>query len=130
MVLRRGGFPEQNGAARFAATLLLVLALLWQAFTVQTHIDPQAQRFAPGISASDAPVAKQAGAGDSSAPCFLCEELALSGHYIAASPVLFATPAIAIAWFAPVLLGGVTRRTRSHRWRSRAPPTLHNLTIA
>jgi hypothetical protein len=123
--LRGGG-----GRSRIALLFCLLIALAWQSCLTQTHVHSD-----QGLRAisSLASVRADTGGGnpsDTPATCPICQEAALSGHYVAAGPVLLAPPAVAIAWYGPAVSRPTRRDLKSHAWNSRAPPARSTLPTA
>lgn len=101
----------------------LLLALLWQSVTAQAH---QHRPVGLDTSQSERSLANKTGrdepAPDSPKTCPICLEVANIGPALLPAPVTIATPA-AIAFFTTALRPlHLQRSSRSHVWRSRAPP--------
>lgn len=104
---------------RYLATLLLtLLSLCFQSLMVQAHVhdDTVPLRARAGISLG------QPHFSDPSDECPICEEAAQAGAYLL--PVALVVPAVTVVSYAPAIVPQIaqTPRTRSHLWRSRAPP--------
>jgi hypothetical protein len=121
------GAPLRSPARR-VATLAALLALLLQAFLVQTHIHSLAQRDPRAAIVQTAQTNAAGLAPDIIAPpssndeCALCQALATAGTAILAAapapaPVVFA---LASSSRLPIRRGDVQA---AHDWQSRAPPT-------
>ena len=111
------------------AVLFLVLAVLFQGGIVQTHnhlgsgiVSASDQYADPGVPTVSRSLAT--GKSQPTAPpsCPLCQDQALFGSYMLATPAAFAPPVAIQAWYLPTLLLSSVVRQSSHAWRSRAPP--------
>jgi hypothetical protein len=113
--------------SRFAI-LFLALALTWQGFLTQghAHFDGDGRIVATAGSASAVAVAGKSKPSPARPACPLCEEQALFGAFLLASPVMVVAPDAIAAWYAPTRYLFSAVRSLSHSWRSRAPPTLHD----
>ncbi len=119
----------RGGRSRIALFCLLI-ALAWQSCLVQTHVHSDQGVRALSLLAS---VRADTGSGtpsDTPATCPICQEAALSGHYVAAGPFMLAPPAVAIAWYGPAVSRPTRRDLKSHAWNSRAPPLRSTLPTA
>jgi hypothetical protein len=108
------------GLHRVAMWLALAM-LAFQAFAVQTHVHPIGP-LAPLQVQSGGHVRVQSDPQHAQAPCALCEEMALFGHYMPPAPATLLLAPILHFWFQPARPAIVAARVTSHRWRSRAPP--------
>lgn len=124
--------PIAGGVQRTALLLLAILAFGWHSFLTQTH-------FHPGrIETGGASCSVVAASGDCASHhlsdthrgkssgddggCLLCHEMAMSGLFIAPTPISFTPPVLAALWQGePAPLVG-RPQARSHIWQSRAPP--------
>jgi hypothetical protein len=103
-----------------------LLALLLQSFLVETHVHaPAGDADAPSRitrSTASAISAAKPASGEHSL-CPLCAEMALSGHYIATTPVILIPPVVAEFWLYPSIAIAGAWLQAAHHWRSRAPPS-------
>ena len=108
-----------SAAARLARSVALLLLLI-QALVVPAH---RHASVAPSVAAAHATlVTPTKGRTDHPADCPICREVAHSGQYLTPDGLAFAevaTPGMAPA---ALTLASVEATTRSHAWRSRAPP--------
>lgn len=116
-----------TGPVRYLVLLAALLGFSWQSVLAETH------RHAPSETASRTVAAEQDGHGqgsrrgapaDTPASCPICRELAHVNYYLPPAPLAFDAPRPVVA---PVLAALPVARSissRSHRWRSRAPPLL------
>ena len=108
-------------AGFLAVFVAALLAFSWQSFVTQTHIHPGTLPIAAAHVAGPQ-IAPSQPAPEQPIDCPICHAAALSGHYLTPGPALvLAVVATAIWRFAPVA-SAPSRATRSHAWRSRAPP--------
>ena len=106
--------------ARFALTLLALLAFTLQSVVTQIHVH--------GITASTAAASTDSGKpakplpGDDQANCSICQAILHAGHFTA--PVAAVLPLPSFASFAISLSVRVATspQTSAHDWQSRAPP--------
>ncbi len=112
--------------SRFAI-LFLALALTWQGFLTQghAHFGGDGRIVATGPAASAAAVADTSKSAPAKPACPLCEEQALFGAFLLASPVVIIAPDAIGPWYAPASYLFSFVRSLSHNWRSRAPPSFH-----
>jgi len=102
------------------SSMMIALALLaLQAFIVQTHV--HAAPLQPSVALANGHTAQLP---DAQPTCPICEDLALFGHYVPPVPVTLALSATVAFWFQPRAGIADAPRAISHRWRSRAPPSL------
>lgn len=108
---------------------LMLAALLGQSIAIQSHLHlAEASEWAiptaadgdsrQGLSPLHAPVNKRA-------ECALCRELASAGHYIAPDPIASFEARSPLPWVFVLPVLALLCRSRSHRWQSRAPPSLN-----
>ncbi len=112
-------------------SLLLVLALLaaflGQDVVTQSHVHPlgagwdfetavQTGGAATGAAAEKRHPAK------APADCPICRELAMAGHYLAPGPLVLPQPLSSATWLFVLPVAILAFGSRSHSWRSRAPP--------
>jgi len=124
-------------AWRSLLIFLFVVAFVFQNCLTQSHIHRTQSLFDSGasISASKA-IAGNVGlpaapgkqskypANDDPANCPMCQALALSGHFLAASGIAIAVPT-QISWASVTShLAASILSAASHSWRSRGPPTI------
>lgn len=115
---------RQSGFA--ALILALLLAVTWQSFVTQTH-NHYDQGFASAGVQANGGLAGKAGKSDPSRlpdNCSICREIAHAGPVLLSAPVEIAAPIAIALWIAVVLPLGLALVSRSHAWRSRAPPKL------
>lgn len=119
-----------RGAMRHAALVLLAVAALgWQSLITQTHFHLRSATCVDIAAWTGcAPLTKGTPHGktgpDQDGGCLLCHELALSGHYLASAGVSFAAPVLVAHWLVETAIAPTLPQTRSHIWKSRAPPAL------
>src|SRR5262249_31175569 len=103
--------------------LLALIALAFQCFVVQPHVDGVASA-APALTAARAN--GQASAHDaadhSSAPCLICRELATAGAFLSAAPPALALLEHTLALRTPPPRAPVAPIIDAHSWQSRGPP--------
>jgi hypothetical protein len=104
--------------AVFAAALI---AFTWQSFVTQTHIHPDTLP-AAAAHVSGMQLAPTQPAPERPIDCPICHAAAIGGHYLTPGPMpVLAAIAVSIWRFAAIApVASVV--TRSHGWRSRAPP--------
>ena len=114
--------------SRFAV-LFLMLAVLLQASVIQTHNHLASIPVTTGDQLLTPLTESIAGAvaGDKSKPatppvCPLCEDQALFGSYLLATPAVLAVPVATAAYYSSAGIFSSIGRQASHAWRSRAPP--------
>lgn len=107
-----------------ALRLLLIAAVLGQAFLVQTHVH-YARVAAPtqfSVTQPNGHPAKSIGQTDDPDHCPLCWEAAMAGHYFAPRVAVVPPAPVVLFW----LVGSVTTAfdlaQPPHGWLSRAPP--------
>jgi hypothetical protein len=112
---------QRMSAGFLAVFVAALLAFSWQSFVTQTHIHPGTLPIAAAHVAGPQLTPTQP-APERPIDCPICHAAALSGHYLAPGPALVLAVIAAAIWrFASVALAP-SRATRSHAWRSRAPP--------
>jgi len=125
--VRARGFDLRGAIITFAA----FFAIFTQTFVVQTHVDfapldPAAAAASHNPSASLTPAhtelrAGLKGAGDSGAPCPICQTLATAGAAVIASTTTLNTASRPFIAAFEVRLPLISVRA-AHSWQSRAPP--------
>lgn len=121
-------FRNAHGAMRHAALVVLALAAFgWQSLITQTHFHLRSSTCVDIATwtecASPAKGTQHGKSGsDQDSGCLLCHELALSGHYLAAAGISFTAPVLVAHWLAESPMLPALPQTRSHIWKSRAPP--------
>jgi hypothetical protein len=122
LLLRRGG------AWRALAARLATLAVLFQCFIVQPHVDFHGQNFAAAALASATPAGPTAldrhKDGPAQTPCLICQAAALTGGMLLNAPPALAPLHGGFIATAAVRVQPVFVLSPSHAWRSRAPPSL------
>src|SRR5262245_56004709 len=100
-----------------AGLTLALLALAIQCFTIQTHVDVRALGAPAQIetSVSTTPT-------DSSAPCLICQEMALTGAFLQATPPTLALLAHTLVLRTPAPYLAAARIFPAHAYFSRGPP--------
>ena len=108
-----------TGLGAFLATIAIAL----QCFVVQTHVDfgPSSDLIA-GAAHSGAVLTRDVG-GKAPAPCIICQELALAGAFLHASPPVIALVEHALSLTAPAPSIAAAFDFPAHPWQSRAPPS-------
>jgi hypothetical protein len=110
---------RRMSAGFLAVFVAALLAFTWQSFVTQTHIHPDSLPVAAHATSRAAPTQP---APERPIDCPICHAAAVSGHYLAPGPALvLAIFAIAV-WRFVAAAAASSRATRSHGWRSRAPP--------
>ncbi len=109
-----------TGLGAFLATIAIAL----QCFVVQTHVDfsPNSDLIASGAHSQS--VLTGALSGKAPAPCIICQELALAGAFLHASPPVIALVEHALSFTAPAPTIAAAFDFPAHPWQSRAPPNL------
>jgi len=103
--------------------LLALVALLFQAFVVQTHVEHAGAPLSSDTAAAYvAQTAHAAGREDAPTACFLCQELALSGAFLQATPPALTLGETFALTIAPAASFTAPRTFPAHAWQSRAPP--------
>lgn len=108
-------------AGFLAVFVAALLAFTWQSFVTQTHIHLEtlpvaathvvARQLTPTQPAPERPI-----------DCPICHAAALSGHYLTPGPAMVLAMVTAAVWRFASTASAPSRVTRSHAWRSRAPP--------
>ena len=124
----RGRTFSRSGKSRWGLWLAAI-ALTFQCFVVQTHVD-----FAPAIGApaafeqnvlsADHGVAASSAEKNGQIPCAICQELALAGAFMHAPPPALTLVTHALMLAAPVQRAEAVRTFPAHSWQSRGPPIL------
>lgn len=104
-------------AARVAALVLLA----WQAVVAQAHVH-FADRPVASFVAAGGQTARAGHRPDTPLPCPVCREVAHAGQYLSPDVPLVGPPAVIAPVLARASLPMFGRGSRSHAWRSRAPP--------
>jgi len=110
--------------SRVALSLGLLLAFYFFSYVTQTHIHIPALERVAESKVPDSGGHHKRPIEDDTAHCPLCQAAVNSGSFVAAiAPALPVPLVLSPAEFLPVsfVLGGMTR---SHGWKSRAPPRL------
>jgi hypothetical protein len=121
------GIRRLKGSARRRWTglgaFLATIAIAFQCIVVQTHVDfaPHSDLIA-GAAHSES-VLTGALSGKAPAPCIICQELALAGAFLHASPPVIALVSHALSFAAPAPSIAATFSFPAHPWQSRAPPS-------
>jgi hypothetical protein len=121
LTARIRGAGQRLSAGFLAVFVAALLAFTWQSFVTQTHIHPEAP---PGTVTHvvGAQLTPTQPTPERPIDCPICHAAAVSGHYLAPGPALvLAIFAIAV-WRFVAAAAASSRATRSHGWRSRAPP--------
>lgn len=125
-VLRLFATAVRFGSMRRGLALVLALvALLWQAGVVQTHVHLDGPGHETGIVA-------QAGLGISSTqghadgkpiPCILCQDRFSGSQFVLGAPPVLHIPAFTLIETAALAIAALGPRVAAHFWIGRAPPT-------
>lgn len=103
--------------------LLALVALAFQCFIVQPHVDgiaSAAPSFETIVAAAQATPLNAA--NDQSAPCLICRELATAGAFLGAAPPALALLEHTIALRIAPPRAPAAPIVSAHSWQSRAPP--------
>ncbi|MES1200218.1 MAG: hypothetical protein ABUS57_02065 [Pseudomonadota bacterium] len=103
--------------------VLAALALLFQTFVVQTHVETAPFASAHMVAAASASISANTHGDEAPGVCLLCQELALSGAFLHATPPALVVGNIFALVIAPARTHQAPRIFPAHAWQSRAPPT-------
>ena len=119
----RPGSPPVGwrGSLRSIWLIVTLTLLAFQALVVQVHVHSAPAAVSTSVQAGQSAQASPQSA-HALAPCALCEEMALSGHYMPPAPFALALAPLILIWHRSARLPIRMPRSASHRWRSRAPP--------
>lgn len=117
----RGRASARRSAGWFATLVAMLLAFSWQSVVTQTHqhLNPAVAGKADG---ADSMRPDRQSPFDLPANCPICREIAHAGPALLPAPIVVAAPAPPPVWRAETAGLRKTLASRSHAWRSRAPP--------
>lgn len=117
MILQRHAQPK-----RLLVVLCTLIAFLFQAYTVQTHVHPLPAHAAAAAGKPDHNTQKPGKGTDDPDDCPICQAFALAGSFVAPPAILLPmATARLLAVAEPVSPPKPVRRVHSS-WQSRAPP--------
>lgn len=111
--------------AWLATLAILLIAMAWQGFLLQTHRHAPALPSFTAVQAADASGSEQQGPADHHPSCLTCLALAHAAPAMPSLPVALAAP-IPAPLFVTVFAGAPVplRQKPARPWQSRAPPVL------
>ena len=114
--------PKIRNGARLAITLVALLAFALQTLVLQTHIHGVPLAGTAGVTLSVEKGQQPAPPVNDPANCPICQEMLHAGAFVApgAATLQIATLASVIDFVFVEIFA--TAQTRSHGWKSRAPP--------
>ncbi len=120
------GFGSGNRVFTTATLILALFVFLCQSVVLQAHVHAGSTAVSAPSAGVQVGVQERRSTSDQPADCPLCRELAQNGAYLSSGQITV-SPSPDRA--APIAAASRLRSgspSRSHAWRSRAPPTLPN----
>ena len=120
-----GSRPKRSARRRWTGlgAFLATIAVALQCFVVQTHVDFGPNSDLIASAAHSGTVLTSDVSGRAPAPCIICQELALTGAFLHASPPPIALVAQTLSFAALRLRIALVAGLPAHPWQSRAPPS-------
>lgn len=106
-----------------ALLMLVMTSFVGRSFVTETHLELPASPASLAAHDQGGPMLmREKRAPANPTDCPICREMAMSGHFLPASPVELTLPTGSAAIVALTLVLQSTGVLRSHAWQSRAPP--------